>query len=246
MNHWSQECRQWGIVWSIWWDSSFCHIDDQDKNTISQWNSLLMQQSPWKSQEFQKLRPQRKVAQWLCKICSTCENMVSCVKMWLVLNICLKYAKCVKIWPFVLEFDFHWIFMSMFENMVICLEILLSLHICVKYAHVWKYGCFWSVCCFLESCVQFLVKQKGDAPTEHVSHILVRGDTHCGGASPFYSICTQKRKPAEYFPRECSLHQHTTWPLAHIRACMCANGHSAGPVQEAPREAHAVWNLQST
>jgi hypothetical protein len=57
------------------------------------------------------------------------------------------------------------------------------------------------------------VKQKGDTPTEHVSHILVKGDmpiecasrillkrdARCGGASPFYLICTKKRAPYRLF-----------------------------------------------
>jgi hypothetical protein len=60
----------------------------------------------------------------------------------------MKYAKCVKIWPFVLKFDFHWIFVSMFENMVICVEILLSLDISMKYAPCVK------IWLFLK-CVQF-------------------------------------------------------------------------------------------
>jgi hypothetical protein len=29
------------------------------------------------------------------------ENMAICVKMWLLLDICVKYAQCLKIWPFV-------------------------------------------------------------------------------------------------------------------------------------------------
>jgi hypothetical protein len=37
-------------------------------------------------------RRQRKIAKWLCKTCSMCKNIVICVKMWLVLNICVKYA----------------------------------------------------------------------------------------------------------------------------------------------------------
>jgi hypothetical protein len=86
--------------------------------------------------------PQRKVAQWLCKISSMCENMVSCLKMWLVLNICVKYAKCVKIWPFVWKIDFHWIFVSMIENIVICVKILLSLDIFVKYTQCVKIWMF--------------------------------------------------------------------------------------------------------
>jgi hypothetical protein len=42
------------------------------------------------------------------------------------------------------------------------------------------------VCNLLKSSIQFLLKQKGDARTEHTSRILVKGDTHCGGTSPFY------------------------------------------------------------
>jgi hypothetical protein len=60
----------------------------------------------------------------------------------------MKYAKYVKIWPFVWKFDFHWIFVSMFENMVICVEILLSLHISMKYVQCVK------IWLFLK-CVQF-------------------------------------------------------------------------------------------
>jgi hypothetical protein len=148
MNSQSWECCQWGRVWSIWWDYSFHHLNDQAKNTIGQRSTILAQWPPWKSQEFQKTRPQRKVAQWLCNIWSMCANMTSCVKMWLVLNICVKYAKCVKIWPFVWKLDFHWIFVSMFENMVICAEILLSLNISVKYAQCVKIWLFLM-------CVQF-------------------------------------------------------------------------------------------
>jgi hypothetical protein len=62
------------------------------------------------------------------------------------------------------------------------------------------------VCSFLKSCVQFLVKQKGDAhterksrilvkgdaPTERASRILVKGDAPKERASPFYLICTRK------------------------------------------------------
>jgi hypothetical protein len=47
--------------------------------------------------------------------------MTICVKIWLSLDICVKYAQRVKIWPFVWKFDIHWIFMW---NML----------------NVWKYG----------------------------------------------------------------------------------------------------------
>jgi hypothetical protein len=50
-----------------------------------------------KVKNFKKPRPQWKVAKWLCKICSMCENMTICVKIWLSLDIRVKYAQCVKI-----------------------------------------------------------------------------------------------------------------------------------------------------
>jgi hypothetical protein len=63
-----------------------------------------------KIKNFKKLRLQWKVAKWLCKICSMCENMTICVKIWLSMDICVKYAQHVKIWPFVWKFDIQWIF----------------------------------------------------------------------------------------------------------------------------------------
>jgi hypothetical protein len=63
-----------------------------------------------KVKNFRKPRPQYKIAKWLCKICSMCDNMTICVKIWLSMDIYLKYAQCVKIWPFVWKFDFYWIF----------------------------------------------------------------------------------------------------------------------------------------
>jgi hypothetical protein len=52
-----------------------------------------------KVKNFKKPRPQREVPKWLCKICSMCENMVICVKIWLSIDICVKYDQYVKIWP---------------------------------------------------------------------------------------------------------------------------------------------------
>jgi hypothetical protein len=93
-----------------------------------------------KVKNFKKSRLLRKVAKWLCKICSMCENMTTCVKIWLSLNICVKYAQCVKMWPFLWKFGFHRIFVW---NML----------------NVWKYGCFWSVCSFWS--LVFLVDEVG-------------------------------------------------------------------------------------
>jgi hypothetical protein len=38
---------------------------------------------------------------YLCEICSMSENMVICVEIRLSLDICVKYAQCVKIWLFM-------------------------------------------------------------------------------------------------------------------------------------------------
>jgi hypothetical protein len=130
-------------------------------------------------------------------------------------------CQCLKIWSFMWKFYLHWIFLW---NML----------------NLWKYGYFWSVCSFLKYCVQFLVKQKGEAPTEctslilvkgdvpteHASCILVKGDARCGGVSPLYLIC--KKNTYRLLSTGFSLHQHAAWPLAHIRTRMCAIGHSAG------------------
>jgi hypothetical protein len=37
---------------------------------------------------------------YLSEICSICENMTIWVKIWISLVICVKYAKCAKIWSF--------------------------------------------------------------------------------------------------------------------------------------------------
>jgi hypothetical protein len=67
---------------------------------------------------------------YLCEICSMCENMAISVKIWLSLDICVKYAQYVKIWPFVWTFDFHWIFVWNMHN-------------------VWKYGHLFKILTFI-------------------------------------------------------------------------------------------------
>jgi hypothetical protein len=114
MTQWSRECRQWRRVWSIWWDFSFHHLDGQAKNIISQWSSILAQWPPWKVKNFKKPRPQWKVAKWLCKICSMCENMAICVKIWFSFDICVKiwlFLKCVHFLKSCAQFlmDTYWI-----------------------------------------------------------------------------------------------------------------------------------------
>jgi hypothetical protein len=91
-----------------------------------------------KVKNFKKPIPQWKVAKWLYKICLMCENMVICMKIWHSFDIRVKYAQCVKIWPFVWKSNFYLIFMW---NMI----------------NVWKYDCFLKCVQFLKSYVQFLM-----------------------------------------------------------------------------------------
>jgi hypothetical protein len=55
-----------------------------------------------------------------------------------------------------------------------------------------------------------------------------KGDTHYGGRVSLLPNST-KNIVNKIFFTGCSLHQHATCPLAHIRARMCANGHPTGP-----------------
>jgi hypothetical protein len=110
------------------------------------------------------------------------------------MNICVKYARCVKIW---LSLDIcvnvwkyghlcgNVTFIGYFYEICPMCENMAISEVCAVY---WSlvFSFWWSVCNLLKSSIQFLLKQKGDARTEHASHILVKGDTHCGGTSPFY------------------------------------------------------------
>jgi hypothetical protein len=91
-------------------------------------------------------------------------NMVTCVEILLSLDICVKYAQCVKIWLFLKCVQFH--------------EVLCSVSSEAKGDTP------------TECVSQILVK--GYVPIECASHILVKGDARCGGASPFYLICGKK------------------------------------------------------
>jgi hypothetical protein len=110
--------------------------------------------------------------------------MAICVKIWLSLDVCVnvwKYGHLCGNFTFI---GYLCEISSMCENMTVS-------EVCaVSWSLVFSF--WWSVCSFLKSCVQFLVKQKGDAPTERTSRILVKGDAPKGRASPFYLISTRK------------------------------------------------------
>jgi hypothetical protein len=76
------------------------------------------------------------------------QNMAICVKMLLLLDICVKYAQCVKIWPF--------------DILILFLKCVLFLKSCVHF--------LMDIILNL-AILQFLMKKKGDAPTQHASHI---------------------------------------------------------------------------
>jgi hypothetical protein len=63
-----------------------------------------------------------------------------------------------------------------------------------------------------------------------MSHILVKGDAHCRGASPFYLICTKKEglQIILHGNTPCASMRHAHWNA--YAKCMCPNGHiAAGP-----------------
>jgi hypothetical protein len=76
------------------------------------------------------------------EICSMCENMVICVKILLSWDICVKYAQCVKILLFLKCVQFLKSYVQFLMGTILNLAI-----------------------------VQFLMKNKGDALTQCMSHI---------------------------------------------------------------------------
>jgi hypothetical protein len=128
---------------------------------------------------------------YLCEIWSMCENMTICVQIWLSLDICVKYAQCVKIWPFMCNFDFHWIFMW---NML----------------NVWKYGCFWWTLYWILQLFSFWWKKGRCALTTRVSYlgkgrraldtrVSHRKKREMRGMSPIY-LTSQKRRSTDQSP----------------------------------------------
>jgi hypothetical protein len=57
---------------------------------------------------------------YLCEICSVFENMTICVKMWFLLDICVRYAQCVKIW----QFDVFVLFLKCVQFLKSCVQFL--------------------------------------------------------------------------------------------------------------------------
>jgi hypothetical protein len=56
---------------------------------------------------------------------------------------------------------------------------------------------------------------------KRASHILVKGDARCTGASPF--LLNMQKNTCRLFSTGFSLRQHAACPLARIREGMCAN-----------------------
>jgi hypothetical protein len=75
-------------------------------------------------------------------------------------------------------------------------------------------------------------EDKGDAPTQRASHI--------SGTRVSLLLNMHKKNVYRIFSKGCSLRQHVTFSMPHIRERMCANGHPTGPAQEEPRGAQVV------
>jgi hypothetical protein len=162
----------------------------------------------------------------------------------------------VKIWPFVWKFDFHWIFMW---NM---LNVWKYDHLCEILTFIW-YLCeniaVSEVCTVSEILCSFsdghytefgtcsisdVEKGRHDLDMR-VSYLIKRRCVLWMRVSPLLHM-QKKKNTYRLFATGFSSNQHAAWPLAHIRAHMCANGHFTGPVQEAPCGAQVVWHLWST
>jgi hypothetical protein len=70
-------------------------------------------------------------------------------------------------------------------------------------------------------------KLKGDASMKHAFHILVKGNSRCGDASPFYLIC-KKRIPTDYAPRD-SPYTNTQCAYSHAYVKVCVPTDRCGP-----------------
>jgi hypothetical protein len=116
--------------------------------------------------------------------------------------------------------------------------------------------CFWSVCSFWSHVFSFWYTLYWIWQLS--SFWWRKRETRYGGMSPMsrkgrrvlwghVSLLPNSTKKTvnRIFPIECSLHQHATCSLAHIRPRICSNRHPMGPMQEAPRRAQAIWGLRS-
>jgi hypothetical protein len=154
----------------------------------------------------------------ICEICSMCENMTICVKIWLLLDICVKYAQCVKIWPLVWKIDFHWIFVWSMLNVWKCG------YLCENVTFIWY---LYEIC---SMCKNMFIWCLGS-----LSEVCAVSDGHYTKSSNCSISDEEKGR------RICML-LAAACPLAHIHARMCTNGHPTSLMQEAPCAAQTVWN----
>jgi hypothetical protein len=166
------------------------------------------------------------------------------------MDICVKYAQCVKIWPFVWKFYFIGYLCeicSMCKNMVIwCLGSVSD--VCA----VPEVMCSVSNWHYTESDNSSISDEAKGRRAQATRVSYMRRETRPRNAcdvsqkcaSSFYLTCTQKNIYI-LFSTGYPLRQHTACLLAHIRERMCANGYPAGPVQEAPYGAQVVWHHRS-
>jgi hypothetical protein len=162
--------------------------------------------------------------------------MTICVKIWLSMDTCVKYAQCVKIRPFVWKYG-YWCLGSVSEVCVVsealCLvsgghytessNSLVSDEENVRRARAMR--------------VLYLRKVR-HAHRMHVLYPRKGRRTHRTCVSLLHNM--HKKNSYRIFSKGCSLRQRTTCPLAHIRERMCDNGYPEGPTQEASCGAQGV------
>jgi hypothetical protein len=104
-----------------------------------------------------------------------CENITICMKIKLLLDICVKYAQCVKIWSFGVLV----LFLKCVQFLKSCVQFLMDtiLNLAI---------------------ILFLMNKKGDAPMKHASRIL-------GEGAHTHTMCVSYLRRRETRPRNAHL-----------------------------------------
>jgi hypothetical protein len=105
---------------------------------------------------------------YLCEICLMYGNMAICVKIWLLLNICVKYAQCVIIWPF--------------DILVLFLKCAVSEALCLVFNGHYTGSA---------NCLVSDKEKERHALTMRISHLRQR-ETHIMGMHLFLLNCAKK------------------------------------------------------
>jgi hypothetical protein len=178
---------------------------------------------------------------YLCEICSMCENMAICVKIWLhsifVWNI-LNVWKYGHLWKKLTFIGYLCEICSIWDNMAIwCLGSISDAMCAVSEA-------LYSVSdgCYTESSnCSVSDEQKGrHTLTRRISHMRKRA-THVMGACLPFTKHAQKRMSMNYCPR-CASCTSTRHGHLHMCVCTCTNGHAACRIMKHDME-HKLFEI---